>query len=619
MKTDAPKSAGLELGETKLRELVHQSTLDSTEWRARAEGALLNGEPLPGADDELTRALIAEPHFMGWLHQHLVEEGRLEAFDAHHQREAKHRDSTTTTQLYTPRWVADRLAREVMDLSGPSATCLDPACGGGQMLIAWIDEACRRGVRPEDAFLSVRGVDLDPSAVEAGRIVLRTHAIRLLGDVPEAVESHIQNSIVVGDGLFDSLETADVILMNPPYMGSRSMPAELKSRIRSEFEPFHLDLYTAFIERAARLATQAIGVLAQQTIWYLSRYRKARASLLERGSLVFFGHLGPGVFASLSGEKASVVAFVYSKDAEGDESARFVDLRKASRDEMALNFVSDEGKARSITDFAEIPGTPIAHWLEPELTARFGDARLGDSFEIPGGQNKTGKNRRYVRRWDEVDDLHPTEMICDRTGTGRWRFYSKGGPFAPWWGNWKWVVDWSEKAREFYRENKTSNLVDEVWVERPGVVYSDFGGRRFAARYKPAGVVFDMTGPAIFAPDDDPDLIFGIMVLLNSTPVRKMLNAMNPSLHYQVRDLRNVPLFDGWRETMAEASQAGRQLVDAYRDLHRSVEGDPLYDGSKTARSAPLRELELAWNDRMSRAYGVASSEPPFHHVVSGR
>lgn len=606
----------LEISETHLRDLVRRSDLNYGEWRELGS-RVVRGEvrELPGADSELTAALSREPHFLGWLHQHLLESGRAEAFDAHHHLESKHADATTTTQLYTPRWVADRLAVELMQASHPEATCLDPACGGGQMLLAWVDAAIDAGVAPRTAFSRIRGHDLDPRAVATCREVLKLHARRVLGASRSGVEAELERQITTRDSLFDEVEGADVVLMNPPYMGSRSMPDDLKSQIREHFEPFHQDLYTAFIARARQLAGDAIGVLAQQTIWYLSRYRKAREDLLERGSLRFFAHLGPGVFASLTGEKASVVAFVQSFE-EGGQGCRFVDLREASRENMALRLDSDRGVERDLAEFREIPGTPIAHWLEPELVAHFGSTTLGEVVEIPGGQNKTGANKRFVKHWGDVDDLHPTPFLHEGDGVGRWRFYSKGGPFAPWWGNWNWVVDWSDEAREFYRTNKTSNLVDQAWVDRPGLVYSDFGGRRFAARYKPRGVVFDMTGPAIFVPDDDEDLLFGLLVLLNSTSSRKLLNAMNPSLHYQVRDLRNLPLVDSWHELALQAAGAGRELVDAYRELHRGVEGDPLHDGSIVTLSAEIRGLEADWNGRISLAHGIEPGESPTHHVI---
>lgn len=617
----------LERGETTLRRLVRASELDSTAWRELGRSvAWRQTETLPGASISVTRELAGEPHFLGWLHQHLVEDGRLKAFEAHTRDERKHQNATATTQLYTPRWVADRLVHEVFAISGP-ATCLDPACGAGQMLLAWIDILIANGVGVREAFGRVRGVELDPVAAEVCREVLKLHAARLLDERDFKLEAMIESCVVVGDGLFDSIEAADVVVMNPPYMGSRSMPVELKEAIRETYAPFHHDLYMAFIRRAHELADRAIGVLAQQTIWFLSRYRHARSDLLERGHVRFFGHLGPEVFASLSGEKSSVVSFVQTcGDADQARPSRFVDLRDADRETMAQRLAHDIGAERHISDFGRIPGVPIAHWLSPELTAFFGGPRLGDFVEIPGGQNKTGKNRQFVQSFEPTfrAQIHATPLLNERAHDAsevpKWRFYSKGGPYAPWWGNWTWLVDWSDEAREFYATNRTSNLLDASWLSRPGLTYSDFGGRRFAARYKPAEVAFDMTGPAIFVEHDDPSMLQGLLVFLNSTPIRGLLNAMNPSLHYQVRDLRNIPLphcFDFTR--VAEWSELGRELVDTTRALHAFVPGDPMFDKDAPERRAELAtrlvELEAQADAEVCELYGVRPEPRPSHHI----
>jgi methylase of polypeptide subunit release factors len=517
-------------------------------WRA----AGLDADDSHPLLEELDADVFAEPHALGWLHQFLAEEARQRSFELHTSAEAKHTSAVTTTQLYTPRWVADWLAERCLDVAGGEVeSVLDPACGGGQMLLAAV-AAMGSG---SEAFSRIRGIDLDPTAVDVCRRTLKIAAARAQGGRDPDVEAAIDRNVVVGDGLSEEIQPATVVLTNPPYMGSRSMPADLKARLKKR-RPFHLDLYLAFIRQCARLAERATGVLAQQTVWYLKRFEKARRWMLQQGRVTDFAHLGHGVFEALSGEKATVVAFVWEPDGEG--STRFHDLRGAADKRGAL--LQSSPREMDAARLEALPASPMAFWLPDVLLDSFADGpRLADVAEVPGSQNKTGKNAKYVRAAADVDPDDP-----------RWVPYSKGGRFAPWWGNWDWVVDWSDEARAFYASNPTSNLLAEEYWFREGLCYSDFGGKSFNARWMPPGCVFDMAGPAIFVDEDDRDLLAALLVVLNSTVAREVFNALNPTLHFQVRDVRNLPLPRWDDATVARFADHGHQLVASTREALRS-------------------------------------------------
>lgn len=567
---------------------------------------------LDAVDGELDGGLdaaLAEPHALGWFHQYFGEPAREASHRAHHEREEKHATAGVTTQLYTPRWIADALARSAIEPEGePAPTVFDPAVGGGQMLLAAYDvlRSALPDAPPTAIVQRLGGRDIDARAVDVARRTLKWRVARDAGDRVAAAEEVVDEQVRPGDGLFESDGSAQIVLTNPPYMGLRSMPEELKERVRDAFEPFHRDLYAAFIRRCHELAESRVGILAQQTIWYLKSFRKARERLLERGDLEVFLHLGPHAFASLGGEKANVAAFVqraFGAEGERDgEAATFLDLRdlqdrRAMRDAVARQVgsgasESDRRLEAVPEDFSVIPGQPVAYWLPEPLRRQFdGGRRLGDVAEVPGCQNKTGANRDYLRSWNEVEpsalwrrplgvEVEEAPEWLEPPSEARWMFYSKGGGYAPWWGNWQTVVDWSEEAREFYGENSTSNLLPERYRFRQGICYTDFGGQTFNARWMPPGCLFDMAGPAIFSVDGrGPSFLFALLAVLNTTPVRMLLNAMNPSIHYQVTDLRRLPLpewSDATGDRLAELAAANVRDV---RRLAADLEESPVAPG----------------------------------------
>ena len=633
---------------------------------ARARGLASGAEPWPGCEasgplverarelleaSALGDALWREPHALGWLHQSFHAQRRRDSFAAHTRRERKHATATATTQLFTPRWVADFLAQAtlagLLEAPGPPPRVCDPAAGGGQMLLAALDELARR--RPElgaaELAGALVGVELDARAVASARACVALRLAELAGQRVPRAEARVRAQIRQGDGLTQPDGRVEVALTNPPYMGSRSMPAALKRRLRQRWRRFHHDLYLAFMSRCVALATRRAGLLTQQTVWFLSRYEPARRALLERARLTHFAHLGAGLFAALSGEKASVVASVHSLEgASGEGACLFLDLRGGAGPDELEAALEAPPAPQPLSSFEALPGAPLAHWLPRRWRGFFEEGlRLEQLAEVPGSQHKTGANRRFVRAWDEVDParIRPAEGLWPpphreleaREGAPRWVFYSKGGRFGPWWGNWEHVVDWSPEARAFYRDNRTSNRLDRRYRYREGLCYTDFGGRQFNARWMPAGCLFDMAGPAILVKGRRRARrrrLLALMAVLNTTPTRILLNALNPSLHYQVRDVRNLPLPPGFLDWEARLARRARGLVQITRALHLIVPGDPLCDeelassGEAPSRAAALIEaLRRGWAELdalVCRLYGAPHLEcgapAPLHHIV---
>jgi len=553
-----------------------------------------------------------DPHVMGWAHQEIQAKLRQESYRTHIQLQEKHSNTVVATQVFTPSWIADALAKECFEISGV-AECLDPACGAGQMLFSWLRVLVDSGVDLKEAVRCVHGMDLDPRSVEVTRQALLRLLIDWYGEVPEGFEDVVRSQIRLGNALLEGQER-DVVLMNPPYMGSRGL-SDSDRVLVSSFGPYSHDLYAAFIHRADVLSKKALGVLAPQTFWFTQRFETAREDLCARRGLQSFLHLGAGAFPGLTGEKSSVVAFVCGD--QKSQSAKFWDLRDDKGPEKSERHKAGAFRTQDINQFFAIPGRPMAHWLdskEIELFARF--PPLSERFEVPGAQNKTANNARYVHDFQEVpvSEIQSAWGLHSGSKSARYLFYSKGGGFAPWWGNWGNVVDFGPDAQDFYAKNKTSNLVNERFLNRSGLCYTDFGGLNLSARFMPKGTTFDMTGPAIFHPDDSEDELFALMVLLNSSIASRLLVAMNPSLHFQVREVRALPL----PEPSPAMAAIGRELALVYQTVHARLldSAERRHGGLTSQRSrSEIEELEEEAERVASLAYGVEPVRRPPHSI----
>ena len=123
---------------------------------------------------------------------------------------------------YTPRAIADELVERafaahlsVIASEVPFSVC-DPTCGAGVFLLSAADALVARGRTPFAALACLRGMDIDPEALEVARAELlvwaRTHG----------VTAELPSVLVVGDALNDQWPNdgrLDVVVGNPPFGG----------------------------------------------------------------------------------------------------------------------------------------------------------------------------------------------------------------------------------------------------------------------------------------------------------------------------------------------------------------------------------------------------------------
>lgn len=258
-------------------------------------------------------------------------------------------------------------------------------------------------------------------------------------------------------------------------------------------------------------------------------------------------------------------------------------------------------------EFLQIPGAPFAYAVSSKFRELFsGTAKLSDLVDFTGSQNVTGRNSRYVRLWWEVSSA---KIGQDK----RWVFYSKGGGSRKWWGLLEDVVDWSVQAREFYQQNKTSNLLDERYWFRPGVAYSMLTSNQATFRMFPPGAVYDKGGPA-FHPQKDIDTHF-LLGLCNSVFADRVFDVLNPTMNLQVQDVKNLPVPDCNRGAL---SQLTCQCVDLARQDWDSVETS--WDFQHDLRASEVQSvreaLQEARGQRLTRISQMRSLEEQVNTVV---
>jgi hypothetical protein len=92
-----------------------------------------------------------------------------------------------------------------------------------------------------------------------------------------------------------------VAVTNPPYMGSVSFNAKLKTFVKSLTEEGRTDLFALFITRLAQLAVPRgyVSMITMQSWLFLASYESLRRKLLTQWTLSSLAHFGARAFDSL--------------------------------------------------------------------------------------------------------------------------------------------------------------------------------------------------------------------------------------------------------------------------------------------------------------------------------
>ena len=326
----------------------------------------------------------------------------------------------------------------------------------------------------------------------------------------------------------------DVVVTNPPYMGGRSYSSKMSNKIQELYPDGKQDLFAVFIQRCTDFANtnKYVALITMHSFMFLASFEQLRYGFLSN-NLISLVHLGIKAFDEIGNDVVQTASYVFRRRQLSTYRTTFCRLVDSKDQQLKeTDFLAKKHFSTScVADFLRIPGATLAYWVSNTFIENYEKyPALGGMIEM-SSLNKTGNNEKFLRFWWEVAQL----KIGDR-----WVFYSKGGNFRRYYGNIDAVVDWSESARWFYKNNKTSNLVSEEYWFKEGITYSAVTSRGTGFRYLPAGCVYDMGGPAIFV--NSSDRLIAILALLNSSVASYYFNAMNPSINLQTKDIKQLPV-----------------------------------------------------------------------------
>ena len=349
----------------------------------------------------------------------------------------------------------------------------------------------------------------------------------------------------------------DVVVTNPPYMGSSGMNARFSQYVKDNFPETKTDLFACFIDRGNQMTVKhGYNCMVTMQSWmFLSSFEKMREKVLQTKSITNLMHMENMVMGIAFGTAVTVFRNDHVSGYKGTYNQ--IKLQDIENDEPKTFPVPENRFAQTSTDnFSKIPGSPVAYWAHPNLVKLFSEAKnIGMYADVRIGMG-TGNNDLFLREWWEVPYKKIGFGVGNATSadaSGKKYFpYGKGGDYRRWYGNQDKVVWYDSEGRLMMKQTSghRENGGAERYFQR-SLTWSYNTSGAFNARYMPQGFVFDVNGSSIFPAENDYSFVLAFLL---STVCRYILSITNATITTQAGNIRDLPLIFGNRTVVSSLS-----------------------------------------------------------------
>ena len=392
----------------------------------------------------------------------------------------------------------------------------------------------------------------------------------------------------------------DVVVTNPPYMGSSGMGAKMSEFLKKNYPDSKSDLFSAFIERGLDWIkpTGYNCMVTMQSWMFLSSFETMRKKLLSTRTITNLLHMENMVMGIAFGTAVANLYGQHIVDYKGQYN--YMTMKDIDDDKPIVFPTAHKRNCTASTEnFEKIPGCPVAYWVGEALLKAFDNGevlkRKGDTRQGMA----TSDNNRFLRLWSEV--------FFDKVGIGcknandalamarKWSPYNKGGEFRKWYGNIDFVINYENDgyevkkyARSLYNSvTRTIKSISEYF--KPCLSWSKVSSGSIAFRFYPAGFVFDVAGCCVFYNDNEA-MLYDVG-FLNSIVSKSILATISPTLNYEAGQIASLPIIRdrGKLFTVNELTKSNINLSRTDWDSYETswdFKRHPLICGERTVAAA---------------------------------
>ncbi|PRO95032.1 restriction endonuclease subunit M, partial [Lactiplantibacillus pentosus] len=403
-------------------------------------------------------------------------------------------------------------------------------------------------------------------------------------------------------------------VMNPPYMGSGKMNDVLGKYVKKHFPAGKADLFGAFMQRLRMFVSENgyYAMITQHAWMFLSRFEKLRQTLTQ-DTLVNMAHLGTRAFEEIGGEVVQSTTFVLKKQRLNDYVGtyeRLINFNSQSKKEKAYlaavrDQYSDYLYRTNQAKFEYIPGCKISYWASSKMLTAFKYPLIREYGAVKSG---IMVKSNFTKEWYEVNN---TDILFDATSVSqmsgfKWFPLNSGGGFNKWFGNNTTVIDLGNNAEDIKNSGSNYRLRDSKYYFQSGITWGRITSSDISFRLSRQGSLFGDAGPMMFMSKK----LYFMLGLVNSKVMPAVVKILNPTLNFQVADMKDVPVIDVKKtvvEPFVEDNVKLSKIDEKCFEVARSFDMHPLLlhiaDDKQKKIDGRLENAFAVWKDEAQERF----------------
>lgn len=338
----------------------------------------------------------------------------------------------------------------------------------------------------------------------------------------------------------------DAVVTNPPYMGASNMNPKLNEFIKNNYADYKSDFFSAFVIHASQMTKQSgyCGFFTPYVWLFIQSYEKMRNYLYDQTTVETLIQFEYSAFEEAT---VPVCTFVFQNRHVQKKGCylRLVDFRGGMevQRQKTLEAIQNHDCGfyyeQSTDDFSKIPGSPVAYWLGHTIYDFYRSGNVLSSFISSQVGTTLGDNAQFMRLWYEVSKGY----------NSKWFFSHKGGSFRRWYGNVMYIINW-ENGGKAVKDNGRATVRGEMTAFNKGISWTQLTAGKPSFRVKEKGTFIESASCMCYIEEKYENYLLGF---LNSCVVDVILDAMNPTMHFQPGDIGRLP----WRVNSDKENEIG--------------------------------------------------------------
>lgn len=414
--------------------------------------------------------------------------------------------------------------------------------------------------------------------------------------VPDAIKKFYKYA----DIILALTDKYHALVMNPPYMGSGNMNAELSKYIKENYEAGKTDLCTTFMIVQSELSSLNgyYANIVPPSWMFISSFEELRESIIKKQRITSLLHLSRGVFGADFGSVSCVIQNAIPNNSYGtyfrliERTFQEFDQRhlkqlfeKTLENHSFKYYFADYNKDLNEMvhsdigakiyyprinqkNFQQISGYQIGYWVSDKMISHFGKDTLANRLTTREGM-ATANNDKFLRLWPEISkDYFSKFNEC----SDKWYPYNKGGAYRKWFGNREYVVDWEDDGREIKNNidpttgRIRSHNYNGEYAFQESITWSAISSGSIAVRYCETGFLWDSKGASGFAKK----LLKYSLGVINSVVSDRYLKLLAPTMDFKVGDIIRIPLVERNIETIEHIVNSNISISKQDWDAHET-------------------------------------------------